>query len=216
MAIPGVPLALVAAGGVLVYSGVENTPVADIFRSLSQGKTPQPGPLPAGPSVTADAPAGGTATGQQIAVDALAYQGHPYCFGGSQSASTNGCPAGTWDCSSFVNWVIGHDLGLAIPGFAAGTYDGTSHGPSTLAWLASIGTLVTRIPKASAGAGDIFCWQTHMGIATGPDSMISAQTPSSGTAVATGDISSFMPGEMLFVLRLKATLPAPGSGGVKR
>ena len=63
MAIPGGPLALVAGGAVLVYSGVENTPVADVFRTLSQGKTPQPGPLPAGPAVLAS-PAGGTITSQ--------------------------------------------------------------------------------------------------------------------------------------------------------
>ena len=39
------PLALVAVGGVLVWSGVENEPVTAIFRSLSAGKAPAKGPV---------------------------------------------------------------------------------------------------------------------------------------------------------------------------
>jgi cell wall-associated NlpC family hydrolase len=211
MAVPGVPLALVAGGGVLIYSGVENRPVADIFRSLAAGRPPQPGPFPAGPLIVSpDSPSGGTATGQQIAADALAYQGHCYTYGGAPGTDGTGC----WDCSSFCNWVIGHDLGLAIPGFAGGTYTGATHGPPTGAWL--LWTGVTRIRVADAGAGDVFCWQTHMGIATGPDSMISAEDPQNGTRVATGNIATFMPGEVLFVLRLKAALPPAGSGGRKK
>lgn len=161
--------------------------------------------------VVPDAPAGGTATGQQIAADALAYQGHLYKYGGAPG--TNG--QNPWDCSSFVNYVLAHDLGLSIPPVPPFN-DGASHGPNTILWLAWTG--VTRIPLKDAGAGDIFCWQTHMGIATGPDSMISAQGPDGtpSTVVATGNIAGFMPGEVLFVLRLKETLQPSGSGGRKR
>ena len=60
MAVPGVPLALVAGGAVLVYSGVENRPVDDIFRSLAKGQAPAPGPA----TVTLTSPAGGTITTQ--------------------------------------------------------------------------------------------------------------------------------------------------------
>jgi hypothetical protein len=42
--IPGLPVALIAGGGVLVFSGVENTTVAAVVRSLAQGKAPAAGP----------------------------------------------------------------------------------------------------------------------------------------------------------------------------
>ena len=42
--ISGVGVALVAGGGVLVFSGVENTPVSQVFRSLARGKPPAAGP----------------------------------------------------------------------------------------------------------------------------------------------------------------------------
>jgi hypothetical protein len=41
--IKGIPLAMIAVGGVLVYSGIENSPVTAIFRSLSTGKPPAKG-----------------------------------------------------------------------------------------------------------------------------------------------------------------------------
>lgn len=214
--INGFALGAIGAGGLFLYAGITGKDIPAAIRAIVSGKSPATAPVKnpiTGITAIPDNPSGGTATGQQIAVDALAYQGHPYCYGGSQAASTGGCPAGQWDCSSFVNWVIGHDLGLAIPGYPPGAYDGTTHGPNTLMWLAWNG--VTHIPRSEAGAGDIFCWQTHMGIATSNDSMISAQTPQSGTEVATGNISSFIPGEILFVLRLKATL-GPGPGGGKK
>jgi hypothetical protein len=41
--IAGLPVAFIAAGGVLVWSGVENEPVTAVFRSLAQGKAPAKG-----------------------------------------------------------------------------------------------------------------------------------------------------------------------------
>ena len=38
--IPGLPVAFIAVGGVLVWSGIENEPVTAIFRSLASGKAP--------------------------------------------------------------------------------------------------------------------------------------------------------------------------------
>lgn len=214
--INGIALAAAGTGAIFLWSGIKGGGVLANLQDLIKGEPPKStgaNPIDTGPGsvVVPDAPLGGTATGQQIATDALAYQGHCYSFGGAPGTNGRGC----WDCSSFVNWVVGHDLRLAIPGYGPGKYDGSVHGPTTLSWLAWIGTGVTHIPLKDAGAGDIACWQTHMGIMTGPDSMISAQTPSSGTQVATGNIAGFMPGEVLFVLRLKATLPPGGKGGKK-
>lgn len=42
--IPGLPIALIAIGGVLVWSGIENEPVTAIFRTLATGKAPAKGP----------------------------------------------------------------------------------------------------------------------------------------------------------------------------
>lgn len=209
--IDGVSLGAVFAGSLFVYAGLTGKSVPAAVQAIVQGRSPATAPQSqpiTGGAVVPDVPiGGGSATGQQIATDALAYQGHCYSFGGAPGTSGTGC----WDCSSYVNWVIGHDLGLAIPGIPAGGYDGSSHGPPTGAWLLWGG--VTRIPKAQAQAGDIFCWETHMGIATGPDSMISAEDPANGTRVAAGNIAGFIPGEVLFVLRLKATLPPISAGG---
>lgn len=58
--IPGLPVALIAGGGVLVFSGVENTPVAGVIRSLARGKAPAPGPEPA---TTESGTAAGTPAG---------------------------------------------------------------------------------------------------------------------------------------------------------
>ena len=42
--IPGIPLALMAVGGVLVWSGVQNTTITSILHSLASGKKPLKGP----------------------------------------------------------------------------------------------------------------------------------------------------------------------------
>jgi hypothetical protein len=42
--IPGLPVAFIAAGSVLIYSGVENQPVATLLRGLARGQKPTPGP----------------------------------------------------------------------------------------------------------------------------------------------------------------------------
>lgn len=65
--IAGLPVAFIAVGGVLVWSGVENERVTSVFRSLAQGKPPAKGAAEtyatastaAGPSGTAAAAAPG-------------------------------------------------------------------------------------------------------------------------------------------------------------
>jgi len=218
MAVPGVALALVAAGGVLVYSGVENTSVAGVLRSLSKGKAPQPGPFPAGGGGTPGVAQAGTeptgpgsATGAAIAQDALQYKGAGYVWAGAPAQGI-----GHWDCSSFVNWVCGHDLGLAIPEFPAGTYDGSSHGPSSFTWAAWTGCVTVGNDAAQAQAGDLCIWMNavgHIGIAIGGGQMISALDPSDGTQVT--PISGTASGVFL-VRRIKATITPPNAGGPKR
>lgn len=108
-------------------------------------------------------------SGDQIAADALRYVGHPYSFGG-------------WDCSSFVNHVLGQDLGLTLPGGLRGYKGPPPHGPVVLSY-AGWGSAVS-----SPARGDLAIWagagaNGHMGIVLGPDQMISALNPAQGTAV---------------------------------
>src|SRR5215472_13498415 len=64
-------------------------------------------------------------TGDQVASDALRYVGAGYIYGGPAARP------GDWDCSSFVSYVLGHDLGMALPGgkWGAPGFPPGSHGP---------------------------------------------------------------------------------------
>lgn len=112
-----------------------------------------------------------------VAQDALKYQGKGYVFGGAPAKGL-----GNWDCSSFINWVVGHDLGMAIPGFSAGTYTGDSHGPVVLDWATWSGATTTNAP----GPGDLCIWPGagalgHIGIYLSSNQMISALNSNLGT-----------------------------------
>ena len=218
--IPGLPVAFIALGGVLVWSGVENEPVTAVLRSLASGKAPAkggpetfatPGTSTIGTSSTVPGAVigGGSATGVAIANAAVQYAGHCYAYGGAPGTDGKSC----WDCSSFVNWVVGHDLGMAIPGIAGGTYTGASHGPPTGAWLLWTGATTIGHSSGVAQAGDILVYQTHMGICTGPNQMISAEKPSQGTAESGIDGMTQSLHELLFVRRLKAELAGTGVSG---
>jgi peptidoglycan DL-endopeptidase CwlO len=135
----------------------------------------------------------GTAFGSQIANDALQYTGHSYVYGGAPGPNgTNG-----WDCSSFVNWVLSHDMHMAIPG---GTWNPSTHGPTTLSYLAWSGA--QTISRSGVEAGDLCNWQTHIGIAINNSQMISALNPSMGTEV-TGIEAGGPSGEALVCRRLR-------------
>src|ERR1700734_2202521 len=105
--------------------------------------------------------------GSVLVSDALKYQGAGYVFGGTPGASG----VGPWDCSSFVNAVVGRDLAMAIPGYAAGDYHGQAHGPVVSEWASWDGA--TTLPTGQTpSAGDIVVYNGvgasgHMGIALG-------------------------------------------------
>jgi cell wall-associated NlpC family hydrolase len=200
---------LLAAGGgaILLWSGFKGKKWSETLRNLISGKNPNitttAYPIITSPSAfttesNIGVPAHGnvTATGSNIADDAMRYQGAGYVWAG---APGNG--AGHWDCSSFVNAVIGRDLGLGIPMYKAGTYHGQTHGPNTLAWLVWPGCFT--IHQQDMAAGDLVIWQTHMGIVTAPGRCISAHDPQDGTTETS--ISGTAPfGEKTFIRRLKA------------
>lgn len=196
----GIAVAYASAGGIILYSGIKGATIADTLKAVLSGNLKVTPTEPIG-SASPAASSGGTApsgkaTGSaaQAASDALRYEGSGYVWGGAP-----GLGPGNWDCSSFANWVYGHDLGLAIPGYSAGSYTGTVHGPATGDWILWGGLTTIGHDGSVAQAGDVCVWQTHMGIATGSNQMISAQDPQNGTQVS--GIDGFIPGEELFVRR---------------
>jgi cell wall-associated NlpC family hydrolase len=121
-----------------------------------------------------------TLNASAIANDALRYQGAGYRFGGNPAAGI-----GNWDCSSFVSWVLGHDLKMSVPMYPNGTYNGTAHGPTALQYLTWVGA--TSIARSSAASGDLCCWATHIGIMIASNQMISAYDAAKGTLITAID-----------------------------
>jgi cell wall-associated NlpC family hydrolase len=174
----GLALGLAVAGGVVLYSGLRNATVADTLKGILKGQLPQGAQqqtalgsaIAAATTAAAQSAAGivpgvtppGDAGG--IVEDAKRYLGVPYKWAASS-------PTGM-DCSGFVNWVIGHDLGLPIPGHPDGHYSG--HGPVTGDWYTWPGA--TTIGGIDAAPGDLVCWPSHIGIYVGNGQMIDAPT----------------------------------------
>ncbi len=175
MSINGVALSSVAIGSILLWSGVKGWNVTRTVGELLTGNAPK-----GTDENVLTAPGGQGAasvgfTSSNTANDALQYNGHAYSYGGAPG--TNG--QSPWDCSSFVNWVIGHDMHRAIPGYGPGQYDGSVHGPPTGSWIA----WMTHINQNEAQAGDLVVSPTHMGIVIGPNQMISALNSRLGTKI---------------------------------
>lgn len=166
-------MGLAAAGSVVLYAGLKNVPISDVLRGVLKGRPPvgvaQPTKLAeaiqSGERATPE-PAGtlGPATGAippgplgaSIAVAARQYLGKPYVFA---TAGPN-----TFDCSGLVTWVLHHDLGIELPS--------NSHTVTGQFFVWSGARTVGRPPAP----GDLICWIGHIGIATGPNTMIHAPT----------------------------------------
>jgi cell wall-associated NlpC family hydrolase len=212
--VSGIAVASTAAGGILIWSGIKGASITDSLRSLITGSPPSGTnvnpigtPVSSQPAATGTVGLGGNAAGGTLVSFAEAYQGHLYSYGGYESN-----PAG-WDCSSYMNWVVGHDAGLAIPGYAAGAYKGTVHGPPTGSWL--LWTGCQTITKASLMPGDLLVWQTHMGMYVGNGNMISALGPTGTHSTTITSIAGGSPGaELLFCKRLRAVVAAPTASTV--
>lgn len=117
----------------------------------------------------------GGASGDAIAAAALNYIGAGYVFGGRADK------VGNWDCSSFVSWVLGHDLHMPLPGGKWGDpgFPPHAHGPATGNYM-MFGQPVT---PSQVKKGDLIISSEHMGIVVTTGTYMSAQTPSSGTGL---------------------------------
>lgn len=163
----GIALAMYVMGGVLLVSGLKNATVADTLRSLLRARQ-----IPSGPSdlprritgamdetgrAIADTVAGfqsPTVTGQAVADTARSYIGVPYRWAGED-------PSG-WDCSGFVTWVLTKH-GIKLP---------SNH--HTVAAQFYVWGGAYTLPRGACQAGDLVCWVSHIGIATGPDTFVHA------------------------------------------
>lgn len=131
-------------------------------------------------------PGAAAVTGDQIAADALTYDGTGYQYGGTASNRNNK------DCSSFISRVLGLDLGLALPGgkWGAPGFPPNAHGPVVEDYAAWKGAVTVGAPGAR---GDLVCFvgegvNGHIGIVLGPNrdgvpEMVSALDSSDGTKV---------------------------------
>lgn len=200
---PGL-LLLGAGGATLAIAGIKGWSPAATLRDVISGKDPsrlqQHNPIIdpvygyGAPSDVTGFGGPGAISNNAIANAALSQIGFAYQWAAAPIT-------GATDCSGWVNMIVGWINRRAIPGFAAGTYNGQTHGPNTIAWLAWNGCY--RIPLSQARPGDLAIWQTHMGIIVDNGiHMVSDLNPSLGTQETTIQGGS-PPLEVLFVERLK-------------
>lgn len=170
---------------------------------------PRPNPRP---NAKPTPPTAAGVNGAAIASDAMNYVGHASYVWGGAPGTTRGRDDGT-DCSGFVNMVLGRDLGMAIPGYAAGAYDGSQHGGTVADYIAWNGA-ATLGKNETPQAGDLVCYapDTHIGIATDATSFVSALDPALGVAV-TG-INGAASGTVVYRRVLGVGAAPTGDGGI--
>lgn len=194
---PLIPVMLMAAGAYLAWFGVHywRTDTAwptDPVKAVLQGKAlptrsyasyqkaasdvvsgAQSAPATSGGTGGSASQSSFTGGGSAIATAALKYVGAGYVFGGNASS------VGNWDCSSFTSYVLGHDLGLPLPGGKWGDpgFPPHSHGPATGQYM------LYGTPVTSPQAGDLVVSSEHMGIVIGNGQYVAARTPALGVGV---------------------------------
>lgn len=104
------------------------------------------------------------------------YKGTPYITAGAN-------PRLGWDCSGAINWNLGHDFNMRIPGQARPGFSGKTHGPVVVDYVSWNGATTVPDPQA----GDLCIWpgignNGHIGMAISPTHMISALNHALGTA----------------------------------
>ena len=153
--------------------------------------------------------AGAALGSNRIVADAERYIGHPYRWGGPSNPSTG------WDCSSFASWVLGHDLGMGLPGgsWSSVTNAGKSHGPTASAFTGLPGAHPVGSNPGQILPGDVLVWPGHVGFGVGPNKMFSAYGTNFGTifsnAQAAGGLTIMRYGAGAMFGGSGSTMPGP-------
>lgn len=180
----GVAVAYCVVGGVVLYSGIKGATLQDTVGAVLTGNLTVTDDEPiqaqnsSGSGNTTPATTGSTASGQQILGDAMKYNGHKYVYGGASN------PTDGWDCSSFASYVLGHDLGMMLPGnesWAQATESGKVHGPVADEFAKTPNFTKVGSNPAQNQPGDLLVWTGHVGFGTGNGGMFSAYDTASGT-----------------------------------
>lgn len=155
----GVALGISAAGGLLVWAGVQNQTIITSLKYLFKGQAP-----PAGTQESHPYQGTGNETysadGNKIIAAAQRYKGRCYVFGGGHGGSCSGC----LDCSGYVSCVL-KDVGAMASGKSL-TTDGF------MRWSGAF-----DVPFAQRQPGDLIIWEGgpgggHMGIVVSSNRMI--------------------------------------------
>lgn len=161
--ISGLGVGMMAAGGLLAYSGINNAGILESLRALAKGEAPPKHPkepftpFEIGEAVgSAVGDIGATlAMGSLIAQKAMQHRGkHPYQWGGGHGSF---CTR-SMDCSGFVSCVL-KEVGAPITR------------PLTTGGFLTWGGAQT-VPWEQRGSGDLIIWPQHMGIAISQTQMI--------------------------------------------
>lgn len=133
-----------------------------------------------------------------VVAAAQQYMGSGYVWGGSAAK------VGDWDCSSFVSYVLGHDLGLPLPGGHWGDpgFPPNAHGPTTGSYM----LYGSPIDRTALAAGDLVVWSSHMGIAISNTEIISAKDPQEGVGTSSIDGTTSSLGETPSFRRINANI----------
>lgn len=164
--VSGLGVGLMAAGGLLAWSGINNAGIIESLRALAKGQAPpkhpkepfQPVVLQTATGIAAGTAAGlGGSTGNAVADQAQKHAGkHPYVFGAGHGSWNCGNGAAL-DCSGFASCVL-HELGLL------------SSPKNTTGFLAWNGARTVKWEDRTTG--DLIIWPQHMGIAISQSHMI--------------------------------------------
>lgn len=150
--VSGASVALMAVGGVAVWSGLNNVGLLEAFRALAKGQAPEahrnPPFQPISASGSADSSSGiASGSGGDIVAEAQKWIGvSKYVYGGCHGC-TPCAPGQGVDCSSFVTWVMKR----------TGHYNGKCSmvaGSSMLAWG-------KKVAWESRQPGDVALWPGH-------------------------------------------------------
>lgn len=161
--VPGLPILGLFFGAALVFSGLKGGSVIETFRTMIKGDPlpsgesllPPPGRVGA-PGATGEGiiPIGGGGVAATVVGEARKAIGTPYRWGGH-------APGG-FDCSGLVSYCL-TQAGVNIP-----------YKPHTVAARFYTWGDAPVVPRNQCAPGDLVCWVTHIGIATGPNTMINA------------------------------------------